>query len=121
MNNSTKTTLLLFALSAIMLYLYFDDFFITLFFALGALWGLINVYLIEQVLHEALIVKQKKLLKIAVLTLVKFPLLYGVGVYLLYLENGSALGLLAGFTLSLLLYIRNACLSLKKLVPASSR
>lgn len=113
-----KTIMLLLTLSLLGLSAY-QDFLVTLFFVLGALWGLINLYLIQQVLRELLLVKQKHFFKILMLTLIKFPVLYGAGVLLLSIENGSAWALLLGFTLSLLLHIRKACLSKETLVHAS--
>lgn len=82
------------------------SFFITLYFIAGALWSLVNLFFIQQLLYEVLLVNPKNLLKIILLALVKFPLLYGMGFGLLYYqgEYGEfAWVLLAGFSAVLLL------------------
>jgi len=63
------------------------SFFGTLWLIAMAFWGIINVYFIKQLLNELLIVHPKKPLKIALLTLIKFPVLYGAGFALLYYQG----------------------------------
>lgn len=110
--------LLLLTLSLLILAAYYD-FLMALFFVLGAMWGRANLYLIEQFLREILISQPKNLLKIIVLASIKFPVLYGVGFYLLSIENGCAWAMLTGFSVNLLLHIRKVYLSEKTLVHAS--
>lgn len=77
--------------------------FITLNVFSGALWGFTNLYFIRQLLSEVLIAKTINLFKIALLTLIKFPILYGLGFGLLYYQSEHLWALLAGFNAALLL------------------
>lgn len=74
------------------------DLLVTLSFLAGVCWGLINLYFIQQLLYKSLIEKPKNLFKIAMLFLVKFPLLYSVGFGLLYYQSEFTLSLMAGFS-----------------------
>lgn len=84
------------------------SFFITLYFLAGALWSLVNLFFIQQLLVELLLVNPKNLLKISFLALVKFPVLYGLGFGLLYYRGEQSeylWGFLAGFSSVLFLSI----------------
>lgn len=78
-------------------------FFLALTFVVGAFWSLINLYFLKQLLEEILLKKPKNIMKIMVFTLIKFPLLYGIGFGLLYYKSEFALTLLIGFSASLIL------------------
>lgn len=78
-------------------------FFNTLWFIAGALWGIINLYFIKQLLYALLLEQPKNFLKIALLALIKFPILYAVGFWLLFTQNEASWVLLAGFSTVLLL------------------
>lgn len=92
-----KTLIIISALSLLGASAYYN-FFITLWFVAGALWGLINLYFIQQLLYGLLIAKPKKFFRIAMLALIKFPVLYGAGFGLLYYQSEFAWALLAGFS-----------------------
>lgn len=70
----------------------------TLYILAGTIWGLINLYFIKQLLYELLLKTPKNLLKIALLTLIKFPILYGLGFGLLYYQKDIPWALLIGFS-----------------------
>lgn len=78
----------------------------TLWFIVGALLGTANLYFIKNLLYEILVTTEKNLLKIALLTLVKFPLLYGVGFALLYYSDHVSWAFLIGFSVALALGMR---------------
>lgn len=84
----------------------YASFFNTLYFIVGAFWGLANLYLIQQLLYGVLLAKQKSFLKIALQVLIKFPVLYGVGFALLYYQYDFAWAQLAGFSVVLLLCLQ---------------
>lgn len=97
-----NTITIIFVLSLLGACAYYS-FFITLYIVLGAFWGIINLYFIQQLLYGLLMEKPKKIFKITLLALIKFPVLYGVGFGLLYYQGEFAWALLAGFSGVLLL------------------
>lgn len=72
-------------------------------FMMGAFWGLVNLYFIKQLLYGFLIQRPWLPLKMALLVLIKFPVLYGVGFGFLYYQEDIPWALLAGFSISLVL------------------
>jgi biotin transporter BioY len=72
-------------------------------FSLGVFWGLVNLYFIEELTHELIVAKQKKFIKIMVIALIKFPVLYSVGFAWLYYQSDFALASLLGFSGALLM------------------
>lgn len=68
----------------------------------GAVWGSVNLFLIGQLVRAFLLPEERPGIKMRLLLLVKFPLLYFVGYELLCSELFSTVGLMSGFTLSLL-------------------
>jgi hypothetical protein len=93
----TKATLLLFGLFLLIIGAYYQ-FYITLYFLIGALWGLTNLYFIQQLLTRLLIDQSKSLLNIALLTLIKFPVLYSAGFALLYYQEEYVWAMVTGFS-----------------------
>jgi len=79
------------------------SFFGTLWFLVGALWGLVNLYFIKQLLYSLLIENPKNLPKIALFVLIKFPVLYGAGFGLLYYQSDFLWEFVAGFSVLLVL------------------
>jgi hypothetical protein len=71
------------------------------YFLAGLSWGLINLYFIRQLLFELLVTIEKNYLKMFLLALVKFPVLYGVGFGLLCLQEDFPWAMLAGFGVAL--------------------
>lgn len=69
---------------------------------IGMLWGYINLYFIKQLMHCVLIIEKRELLKILLLLLIKFPLLYLVGYALLLIPYFSPWSLLIGFSVILI-------------------
>lgn len=84
--------------------LYYERSF-TFGFLLGFGWGILNLYLIQQLIQCLLIAEKRNPLKIILFTLVKFPLLYGLGYGLLLVPYYSPWSLLAGFSISLILSV----------------
>lgn len=78
----------------------------TMGFLLALSWGFANFYFIKQLLYIVLVEKQKKFWKIALALLIKFPILYGAGLALLYYQSDILGSLLAGFTVALILNIQ---------------
>jgi hypothetical protein len=79
-------------------YFFLDN---TVLFIAGACWGLINLYFIRQLLYGLLLEIPKKPLKIALLALFKFPVLYGLGFGLMYRQDNIPWALIAGFSVVL--------------------
>ena len=95
-----KMIAIIIGLTLLAVYAYMD-FFGTLSFVLGALWGLVNVYFIKELLYELLIANPKNFIKITLTMAFKFPILYGIGFLVLYYQDEFALPMLIGFTISL--------------------
>lgn len=93
-------TLLGFILIAFYIYFGFSS---SLWFLAGACWGLANLYFIRELLYELLIANPKNPLKIILLALIKFPLLYTIGFGLLYYQNEPFWALITGFSITLAL------------------
>ena len=70
---------------------------------LGICWGSLNLYFIRQLLMAFLLEKPRHSLKITLLVLLKFPLLYYAGYLILSLKPVSAgyllIGVFCGFVL----------------------
>lgn len=94
-------TIIVIGLILLFLSAYFS-FFGTVAFVSGALWALINLYFIRQLLYELLIETPRNFPKIALLVLIKFPLLYWLGFALLYYQSDYLWASIAGFSLSLI-------------------
>lgn len=72
--------------------------------SMGLSWGYINFLLIKE-LTISFLKKDKGLIKITMILLIKFPILYLTGYYLLLLHLFSPWFFLIGFTLALILCI----------------
>ncbi|HVP36614.1 MAG TPA: hypothetical protein VMT04_06410 [Terriglobales bacterium] len=70
---------------------------------LGTAWGCLNLFFIKQTIVEAFSLKKPNKGKLALILLVKFPLLYFAGYVLLRLKYFPAESLLIGFTLIFLI------------------
>ncbi len=77
------------------------EFYQTLWFIVGLFFGLINFYFIKKMLYELVIEKCQNLIKIALLLLIKFPLLYGTSFILLFYQREISWTLAAGFIASI--------------------
>ena len=86
------------------IYAYYD-FLNIISFILGVAWGLVNLYFIEELTYELIAAKQKNFIKIMVIALIKFPVLYSVGFGWLYYQSEYALASLIGFSGALLISI----------------
>lgn len=73
------------------------------YFLAGTFWGLVNLYFIRQLLFETIVAAPKNYFKIFLITVCKFPVLYGAGFGLLCLQEDFPIALLAGFCASLVL------------------
>lgn len=65
----------------------------------GCGWSCLNLYFLTNLIKEALGAQKPKKTKIALIILVKFPLLYLLGYFLLRTDYFPVLSLLSGFTL----------------------
>jgi hypothetical protein len=70
------------------------------FFA-GAIWSCLNIYFLYQLLHQIILQSTKSALKILGLFVLKFPLLYGIGLWLLQNSNFSVWSLSLGLFLAI--------------------
>lgn len=91
-----KKISLLTAIILIALILYFD-WSMALSIAIGIIWGAFNLYFIRELLTELFLASPKNILKICLLTLVKFPLLYLIGFGLLLFDQVTPGSCLIGF------------------------
>jgi hypothetical protein len=64
----------------------YADYGITLSIMAGFFWGSLNLYFIKELLCEALISSPKNYIKLCLLALLKFPLLYVIGYVLLQFD-----------------------------------
>jgi hypothetical protein len=70
---------------------------------LGTAWGCLNLFFITQLVVEAFSLKKPSKVKLSLILLVKFPLLYFAGYILLRLKYFPVESLLIGFTLIFLI------------------
>ena len=89
-------------ITALILSIYmYIDLFHSLWFISGLFFGLINFYFIKKMLYELVIEKCQNLIKITILFLIKFPLLYGTSFTLLFYQGEISWTLIAGFIVSI--------------------
>ena len=93
-----RTTAMVALLAALAVSVYFDWIF-ALGFLVGTLWGLINLYFLKMLIMEVISPSKTRTNQAVVLMLVKFPLLYAGGYFILAWGFFSAYSLLAGFSL----------------------
>ena len=79
--------------------LYYFDFYINLAILSGGVWSIVNMLLLSTLIRSALTPGEVDKMKVAGLALVKFPLLYVSGYYLLTSEIFDPLYLLIGFSI----------------------
>jgi hypothetical protein len=93
-----KTTLILALLAFVFGSVYYD-FSEALGCLVGAAWGVLNLYAIKSLITEVITPDRPRKSVALVLALIKFPLLYAVGYFLLSLNYFSPESLLVGFSL----------------------
>ncbi|MFH1374109.1 MAG: hypothetical protein ABII79_09965 [bacterium] len=91
---STGLLLLIFLLPGI----YYFGFFPTLAVLSGGVWGMINLMFLAALIRTSLRPEQVDKLKVAGWILIKFPLLYAAGYFLIRVEQFEPLHLLIGFS-----------------------
>ncbi len=79
--------------------LYYFDFYINLAILSGGIWSIVNMLLLSTLIRSALTPGEVDKMKVAGLALVKFPLLYVSGYFLLTSEIFDPLYLLIGFSI----------------------
>ena len=77
-------------------------------FAAGAVWNIINVYLLSQVITNLFAPHPSNKKLGAVAGVLKFPVLYGIGFVILSYTNPSVYGIMAGFSLILAIFLLKA-------------
>ncbi len=65
-------------------------------FIAGSCWGILNLVLVFGLLHSLLVQQTPE--RSLIFILIKFPVLYGIGFYLLFTKTFPIVSLLAGFT-----------------------
>src|SRR3972149_576384 len=73
-------------------------------FVAGAVWNIINVYLLSQVIINLITPHQSNKKLGAVAGILKFPVLYGIGFVILSYTNPSVYGIMAGVLLILAIF-----------------
>lgn len=76
-------------------------------FLAGGLWSALNLWLLVSLLTSAL-AKEKNKKKILLLFMLKFPVLYGGGFFLVWYGRLNVLGVLVGFSLPLVVAVLKA-------------
>lgn len=77
-------------------------------FVAGAVWNIINVYLLSQVITNLITPHPSNKKLGAVAGVLKFPVLYGIGFVILSYTNPSVYGIMAGFSLILAIFLLKA-------------
>lgn len=97
-NRVIKTTLLLGALIFVFGSFYFDYIYSTGIF-IGMLWGCANLWFIRQFMVNYLTPGERKMGRLAVLAIIKFPVLYAAAFLILKLGWFSVVAFIIGFSL----------------------
>ena len=97
-NRIIKTTLLLSALVFIFGSVYFSWIF-SLGIFVGTLWGIVNLWLIRQFVVGYITAADRNAGRLALFAIIKFPVLYAVGFFLLRLGWFPVLSFVVGFSL----------------------
>ena len=117
---SLKTAIFITIISAPFLLIYFDTA-VTLGFISGAAWNIVNVYLLyrafSMIISPAASNENKILGGLA--GILKFPVLYGTGYIIIGYTNVSLYGIIAGFSVILIVFILKASGILLLKDPAS--
>ncbi|RME31258.1 MAG: hypothetical protein D6800_00965 [Candidatus Zixiibacteriota bacterium] len=104
--------------------LYYFGLFATLAFLSGAVWGMMNLILLTGLVRSMLRPGKVDLQRAVVFGVLKFPLLYAAGFFLLKVRHFDPVVLLAGFSLPLLVIVLKAAgrmvLGLDHLPPTPS-
>lgn len=77
-------------------------------FAAGAVWNIVNVYLLSQVVTNLITPHPSNKRLGAAAGVIKFPVLYGIGYLILRYTNPSVYGIMAGFSLILTIFLLKA-------------
>jgi hypothetical protein len=77
-------------------------------FLLGALWSIANLYLIKVLIEKVITLAKRPAGPVALLVLVKFPLLYGLGFLVLSWGWYDVLAPLCGFSLPFVVVVLKA-------------
>lgn len=101
-NRIIRTSLIVSALTFLFVAVY-RSFAFGLGIFLGTAWGCVNLFFITETVKEAFSLKKPNKGKVLLILLVKFPLLYTAGYFLLRLKYFRAESLLIGFTLIFLI------------------
>ncbi|MFC1475148.1 hypothetical protein ACFLQG_00735 [Candidatus Zixiibacteriota bacterium] len=87
---------------------YYFGFYPTLAFFSGGIWGMINLILIMRLVKAALRPEGADLATVILTGLVKFPLLYASGYFLLNVEQFDVKFIVYGFTLVMIIMVLKA-------------
>ena len=93
-----KTTAILALVAALATSVYFDWVF-ALGLLIGSVWGLVNLYFLKKIITEAISPGETRTGSVVLLILVKFPLLYIGGYFIVAWNFFPVYSLLAGFSL----------------------
>lgn len=77
-------------------------------FWIGAAWSLVNFWLLKEVVVRTITLEERNLPRIALGALVKFPVLYGLGIALLVWGYFPILSLAIGFSMILVVLLLKA-------------
>ena len=88
--------------------IYYLGFYPALAVTSGAIWGIINLYLLSMLIRNVVRPNEIDKGKVILLVLLKFPLLYGGGYFLFQIEQFGMLQLLSGFSMILAVMVLKA-------------
>lgn len=106
-NRVIKTTLLLGAL-VFLFGTYYFDWIYSLGIFVGVLWGCANLWFIRQFIVNYITPGERDAMKLALFALIKFPVLYGLGFLLLWLQWFPVVSFVIGFSLILVVVVLKA-------------
>lgn len=106
-HRSLKISIIVATTFAPFLLIYFGPSF-TLGFVGGAVWNIVNVFLLSQVFAMMLLPSITNKKRGALAGVLKFPVLYGIGYAIIRYTSVSLYGILIGFSLILLVFVLRA-------------
>ena len=103
-NRSIKAAVIVTLIFSPFVLLYFGRSAFLGFFA-GAVWNILNVFLLSKILSIVLLQSRKEKIGGIIAAIIKFPVLYGGGFLILNLIDLSIYGILAGFSIILIVFV----------------
>ena len=77
-------------------------------YAIGTLWGILNFWFLKEVVVYTVTLEDRSFKEILWRAVIKFPILYGIGIWILVSGIFSILALTAGFSMVLVVFVLKA-------------